>query len=142
MDHPLLVKSPKHSFSGFTVHSHSTSLSGLTTVSRSINFKDKAENEFSLEKRLALGSQRCLWTCGSPSARLKESFPNPCSPSVCVLKHHPQITLDSSLCCQVSPREHLRQESSWETGGQLGKCLGSSISCPHWIPTPSRVAAL
>lgn len=111
-------------------------------LSRSINSKDKAENEFSLEKKLALGSQRCLWTCSSPSASLKESFPNPCSPSVCALMHHPQNTLDSGLCCRVSPREHLRQGSSWETGEWLGECLGSSISCPHWIPTPSRVVAL
>lgn len=118
------------------VHSHSTSLNGLTAVSRSINSRDKAENEFSLVKRLALGSQRCLWTCGFPSARLKESFPNPCSPSVCALMHHATNHIGfRSLLSDLSQRDS-------ETGEGLGEGLGSSISCPHWISTPSRVAAL
>lgn len=131
-----MVKSCKRPFSGLTVHSHSTSLSGLAAISRSINSKDKAENEFSLEKRLALGSQRCLWTFSFPPARLKESFPNPCSPSVCALMHHATNHIGfRSLLSDLSQRAS-------ETGEGLEECLGSSISCPRWVSTLSRVAAL
>lgn len=137
MDHlpPLLVKSHKRPFSGLMVHSHSTSLSGLTAVSRSIQSHDKAENEFSAEQKLVLGSQRCLWTCGFPSAGLGVFSKPLFTKCLCF-----NASRHKSHWTPVSAARSL-PESIWGRGG-LGGCVESSTSCPHWISTPSRVAAL